>query len=248
VGRRFGERIDANVNYFESKFHAGTTYTGETQTMLSGSVRESFSSRFSLLELVSRTAGQTSFAFGGDFTSNRLVVHANYQNVYLPFRPDRPFEQALALNAGFRLLGPWQIMAASDVAPDGHIRYSVGVSTYLYRFGGLIMNANSPDSFSIAKYVVQGIVKDDQGNPVEGAALHIGRQIAYTDSSGRFMVRFSKHGPYALSVAPEEFITNGIYGVVSAPTEVRAESEDTVRDVEVVVRHLPAPQAKMYAQ
>jgi hypothetical protein len=165
-------------------------------------VRENFSSRFSLLQLISRTQGQTTFSFGGDFTSNRLLLRASYQNVYLPFRPDRPFEQALALNAVYRVAGPFQISMASDVAPDGHLRYSFGASTYLYRVRGMIMNAQSADSFSIAKYVVRGAVRDEQGMPVEGAALHIGREIAYTDNAGHFLARFAKRGPFPLSVVP----------------------------------------------
>jgi hypothetical protein len=243
AGRRIGQHLEANTNYFQSKSGSGTN-----ASILSGTVRESFSSRFSLLQLVSRTAGQTTFAFGGDYISNRLLLRADYQNVYLPFRPDHPFEQALALNASYRVTGPWQITAASDVAPDGHIRYSIGVSTYLYRFRGMIMNANSPDSFSIAKYLIEGRVLDDQGAPVEGAALHIGKQVAYTDSSGHFMVRFPKRASFPFSVAPQEFITNGVYEVVSAPSEVHSESEDSATDVQVVVRRVPPPQAKLYQQ
>src|SRR5258708_37419902 len=242
AGRRIGRRLEINTNWFESK-----PKNGETTSILSGTVRENFSSRFSLLQLISRTAGQTTFSFGGDFTSNRLLLRADYQNVYLPFRPDRPFQQALALNVALCIAGPLQLTAASNVAPDGHLRSSFGASTYLYRFRGMMMNANS-DSFSIAKYVVQGVVDDDQGAPVEGAALHIGKEVAYTDSSGRFLVRFSKRGPFPLSVVPEEFITNGAYEVVSAPSQVSAESEDNSRDVQVVVRRVPPPQAKLYKQ
>ena len=241
-GRRIGNRLEANANYFQST--SGLMKT----SIVSGTVRENFSSRFSLLQLVSRTGGQTTVAFGGDYISNRVLLRADYQNVYLPFRPDRPFEQALALNASLRITGPWQITAASDVAPDGHLRYSVGVSTYLYRFGGLIMGANSPDSFSISKYVIEGTVLDDQGAPVEGAALHIGKQVAYTDSTGHFMLRCSKRTSFPFSIAPEEFITNGVYQVVSAPSEVHAESEDNASDVRVVVRRVPPPQAKLYNQ
>lgn len=243
VGRRVGRRLDLNTNYFNSKSANGTS-----TTILSGTVRENLFSRFSLLQLVSRTAGQTTYAFGGDYISNRLMVSVNYQNIYLPFRPSNPFEQALALNASFRVKGPLQITAASNVAPDGHLRYSIGMSTYLYRLSGMAMNANSPDSFSISKYVVQGLVLDDRGTPVEGAALHIGRQIAYTDSSGRFMMRFGKRSSYPLSVAPEEFLTNGVYQVVSAPSEVHSESEDNATDVQVVVRRVPPPQARLYNQ
>jgi hypothetical protein len=236
VGRRIGRRFEVNTNWFQSR-----PQRGETTTILSGTVRENFSSRFSLLQLISRTGGQTTFAFGGDFTSNRLLLRADYQNVYLPFRPNRPFEQALALNVALRVAGPWQVTAASNVAPDGHLRYSFGASTYLYRFRGM-MNGQA-DSFSIAKYLVQGVVKDDHGIPVEGAALHIGKQVVYTDSSGRFQERFSKRGPFPLSVAPEEFITNGVYEAVSAPSEVKAETEEAATEVEVVVRRVPPPQA-----
>lgn len=236
LGRRFGQRIDVNVNYFESKPQAQGTTPAEKTSVLSGTLRENFSSRFSLLQLVSRTAGQTTFSFGGDFTSNRFQVRADYQNVYLPFRPDRPFEQALALNVMVRVKGPLQVMAVSNVAPDGHLRYSFGASTYLYRLRGMAGSALPQDSFSIAKYVIQGVVKDEQGNPVEGAALHIGRNIAYTDSSGHFQARVSKHGPYALSVAPDEFLTNVIYEVVTAPAQVRAEADDAAGEIEIVVR------------
>jgi hypothetical protein len=243
VGRRIGRRFDVNTNYFNSR-----SANAISTTILSGTVRENLSSRFSLLQLISRTAGQTTYAFGGDFISNRLMVSVNYQNVYLPFRPSNPFQQALALNASFRVTGPMQITAASNVAPDGHLRYSIGMSTYLYRLRGMALNANSPDSFSISKYVIQGVVLDDLGAPLEGAALRIGKQVVYTDSSGRFMLRFSKRGSYPLSLAPEEFLTNGVYQVVSAPSEVHSESEDNAIDVRVVVRRVPPPQAKLYSQ
>jgi hypothetical protein len=243
VGRRIGRRFDVNTNFFNSK-----SANGISETILSGTVRESFSSRFSLLQLISRTAGQTTYAFGGDYISNRLMLSVNYQNVYLPFRPTKPFEQAMAVNASFRVSGPLQITAGSNVAPDGHLRYSIGASTYLYRLHGMAMNANSPDTFSISKYVIEGVVVDDQGAPVEGAALHIGKQVAYTDSSGRFMVRFGKRGSFPFSLAPDEFMTNGVYQVVSAPSEVHAESEENASDVQVVVRRVPPPQAKLYNQ
>lgn len=240
VGRRFGQRIDVNANYFESQPQAQGNVPGEKSTMLSGTVRENFSSRFSLLQLVSRTAGQTTYGFGGDFTSNRFQVRVDYQNVYLPFRPSNPFEQALALNATVRIKGPLQVSAVSNIAPDGHVRYSFGASTYLYRERGMAVNAVSQDSFSIAKYVIQGIVKDEEGMPVEGAALHVGKEIAYTDSSGHFQVRVSKHGPYGIVVTPDEFLTNAIYEVVSAPPQTRAEADDLAGEVVILVRHKTA--------
>jgi hypothetical protein len=68
---------------------------------------------------------------------------------------------------------------------------------------------------------------------------HIGKEVVYSDSVGHFLVRLSKHGPFPLSVAPEEFITNGVYEAVSAPAEVRAETEDAATSLEIVVRRVP---------
>lgn len=240
VGRRIGQRFEVNANYFKSRPQEASLATqSAATTIVSGTIRENFSSRFSLLQLVSRTAGQTTFAFGGDFTSNRFQVRADYENVYLPFRPTNPFEQALALNVMLRVTGPWQVNAASNVAPDGRIRYSFGVSTWLYRQRGMAVNAVSQDSFSIAKFVIQGVVNDERGEPVEGAALHIGREVVYTDSAGHFQARFSKHGPYLLSVAPDEFLTNAIYEAASVPVQVRAEADGVASDIHVDVRHRP---------
>ena len=79
-------------------------------------------------------------------------------------------------------------------------------------------------------------------------ALNIGRRVTYTDSSGRFMLRLNKRASFPFSIAPEEFIANGVYQVVSAPSEVHSEAEDDATDVQVVVRRVPAPQAKLYRQ
>lgn len=237
VGRRFGRLLEVNENWFKSKSEGQPG-----STILSGTVRENLSSRLSLLQLISRTNGQTTFAFGGNFTSNRLMMQADYQNIYLPFRPDHPFQQALALNAAVRVLGPMQITVASNVDPRGHLRYTFGMSTWLYRTSGMI-SAHS-ESFSIAKFMVQGVVKDDQGTPVEGAALHIGNEVVYTDSTGAFLVRTRKRGPFPLSIVPDEFITTGLYETVSAPSTVRSDTDDLAASVEIVIRRVPPQKMK----
>ena len=240
VGRRFGRLLETSGNWFQSKSEGQPG-----SKILSATIRENLSSRLSLLQLISRTGGQTTYAFGGNFTSNRLMLQADYQNIYLPFRPDHPFEQALALNASLRLIGPLQATANSNVDPTGHVRYTFGMSTYMYRTNGMISSGHS-ETFSIAKFTVQGVVKDEQGNPVEGAALRIGKEVVYSDSSGAFLVRMGKHGPFPLRVVPEEFITNGVYETVSAPSTVRAEMEDSAVSMEIVIRRVP-PQVKALA-
>lgn len=88
-----------------------------------------------------------------------------------------PFEQALALNVMLRIVGPLQMTAASNVAPDGHIRFTFGASTWLYRQRGMAVNAVSQDSFSAGKYVIQGVVKDAAPQQVHAEADDAANEI-----------------------------------------------------------------------
>src|SRR5215469_5162977 len=236
--RNLGAGFEAAANWFQSSPQG----SGKT-TIFSGTVRKRFTDRFSLLGLVSRSGGQTTFAAGGDFISNRLVLHLDYENVYLPFRPDRPFEQALALNTSLRITGPLQVILSSSVAPDGHIRYSLGANTYFYRVRGLMMRQQSLTSFAMGKYVVEGVVRTADGAPIEGAALRIGRETVYTDSTGGFVLRCSRQGPFAVKVVAEEFLSSVAYEVISAPSEVRAERDDAAVEMRIVLRSRPHPES-----
>ena len=104
------------------------------------------------------------------------------------------------------------------------------------------------EAFSIGKYLVHGFVVDEEGVPVEGAAIRVGKELAYTNSTGRFSARFSKRGPFAIMVAHDEFITNAIYETISAPPDARAELDDNTADLKIVVRKVAPRQAKTGVQ
>jgi hypothetical protein len=237
VGRRFRQRIDAAFNYFESRPN-----NGELTTIASATVRENLFQRVSLLQLVTRSNGQTTAALGGEFVTNRLHVRVDYQNVYLPFRPDKPFEQALAFNGVVRVAGPFEVTAASNLAPDGHVRYTLGIGTYLYRSQGMV-SWSRQDTYAFPKYLVQGTVKDPTGVPVSGAALHIDGEVAYSDDDGHFMLRIRKKHMCRLTVAPDEFLSNDYFAVVDAPSTVLADLEEKAGNVNIVVKRVrrPAP-------
>jgi hypothetical protein len=232
AGHRFRDRLELTANYFESRSGASGR-----QSMVTGTFREIVSPRFSLLQLVTHSNGQWNLAYGGQYVANRFRASVDYQNVYLPFQPQHPFQQALTVNVTARLLGPLQLNAGSAVAPDGHIRYTFGATTYFYRYSGL-MGAQGPsaDSYSFPKYLVQGIVKDDSGKPFSGAALHINGATVYSDDAGRFLYRCRKRTPMKLEVAPEEFLVPGVYRVVQSPSVVMPETEERATDVLIVVQ------------
>ncbi|HEY7099789.1 MAG TPA: hypothetical protein VH437_23905 [Terriglobales bacterium] len=235
AGRRFGQRFDTSVNFFESR----TDQQSKT-AIVTLALRERLLQRLSLLQLISRSEGQTTAAFGGEVVTNRFHVQVDYQNVYLPLRPDHPFQQALALNAAIRIFGPLQMTAASNIAPDGRMRYAFGLATFLYRYQGMV-SWGSQDTYSFPKYVIQGTVKDVQGNPIQGAALRIGNDVVYSDDTGHFLLRLRKKQECALQVAPDEFMTNDYFEVVKAPVSVWPELESEASLVDIVLRKVPYP-------
>ena len=117
--------------------------------------------------------------------------------MYLPFRPERPFQQALALNASVRVAGPLVATVASNVAPDGRVRYSFGVSTYLYRVRGMTMGMQS-EAFSIGKYLVQGVVVDERGRSGRGCG----------DSSGKRACLYGQHGAFQRAILEARALCN----------------------------------------
>jgi hypothetical protein len=232
AGRRITNNIDVTANYFTSQSRGG-----EKNGIVSGTIRETLSNRISLSQLITRSNGQTTAAFGGDLLTNRLKIRADYQNVYLPYRPDRPFEQALALNFALRLSGPLQVSAGTNVAPDGHLRYTFGISTYLYRERGMWRSTDA-DSFSFPKYVVLGVVQDPDGAAVEGAAILLGREVVYSDDRGEFMLRLRKPKEVSLKVDLNEFLTAGTFEVLKSPQTAKPQPEEQAQKVEVIVRRL----------
>ena len=230
AGRRITNNIDVTANYFSSQSRGG-----EKNDIVSGTIREILSKHISLSQLITRSNGQTTAAFGGDLLTNRLKIRADYQNVYLPYRPDRPFEQALALNFALRVSGPLQVTGSTNVAPDGRLRYTFGLNTYIYRERGMWRSPDN-DSFSFPKYVVLGVVHDIDGNPVEGAAILLGRELVYSNDSGEFMLRLRKTKEVPLKVELNQFLTGGTFEVVKSPLTAKPQTEEQAQKVEVIVR------------
>ncbi|MGH9603139.1 MAG: SPOR domain-containing protein, partial [Terriglobales bacterium] len=234
AGRRITDRIDMNVNYFRSQ-----PELGPGTSTLSLVFRETLTPRIELLQLVNRSGGQTTMSFGGQFLSNRFTIGVDYQTLYIPFSPT-PFTQALALKIRFRPFGSVDLNAQTYVTPDGKLRYTAFGNTALYRYSGLRVG-ESGQNFTMGRYIVRGRVLDDKEQPLNGAALRIGKELAFTDVDGRFFLRVKKARRYPVGVALEEFILPGYFEVVSAPAEVQAVAEDSQEEMVIVVRRVSPP-------
>ncbi|MGH9650119.1 MAG: SPOR domain-containing protein, partial [Terriglobales bacterium] len=234
AGRRITDRVDLNVNYFRSQ-----PELGPGTSTFSLMVRETLSPRIELLQLVNRSNGQTTMSFGGQFLSNRFTIGVDYQTLYIPFSPT-PFTQALALKIRFRPFGSVDLNAQTYVTPDGKLRYTAFGNTALYRYSGLRVGEPG-QNFNMARNIVRGRVVDDKNEPLNGAALRIGKELAFSDGDGRFFLRVKKARSYPVTVALEEFILPGYFEVVSAPAEVQALAEESQGEMVIVVRRVSPP-------
>jgi hypothetical protein len=235
VRRTITPHFEAGMDYLRSEFSKDTSAHS-----LVGTLREMLNSRFSLNQVISRNAGQTTVDFGGTFLSNFLSVSVDYQTVFLPFvqSPNGQFKQVMVLGLHFQLPRGMQFNLDSNVTPLGQVRYTAYGTTYAYHGMG---RDSSGTSFTgkFFQNVVKGQVLDPNGEPVAGAALQIGPELAVTDSEGNFMVRLKKSGELSLKIAFDEFTTPGKYVIVEAPQTVKAAHEDSAKEYSIVLRRIP---------
>ena len=232
--RDFTRRLGVGADYL------GTRASGRGSHTIVGTIRETFSSRLSVNQVITHGNGQTGIAFGGNFISNFATLSVDYQTVFLPFVQAGPnqLKQVVVVSLHFQLPHGVQFDAATNVTPPGQLRYTTYASTYAYHGLG---PASPGTSFSgaIFQNAVHGQVLDPRGEPIEGAALRIGAGLAVTDSGGNFSVRLKKAGDLNLKVAFEEFTAPGNYVVVQAPATVRATREESAQAYLIVLRRLP---------
>jgi hypothetical protein len=232
-------RFEAGVDFLRSGY-AKTTPTHS----LVGNLREILNSRFSLTEIITHSSGQTNIAFGGNFISNFVSVSVDYQTVFLPFSQSASglFKQVLVLGLHFQLPHGVQFNMDTNVTPLGQVRYTAYASTYAYHG----MGNDSPGASFSGKFfsnVVRGHVLDMQDEPIAGAAIRIGTDVAVTDSEGNFLIRLKKARDLNLQVAFDEFTAPGSYVAISAPSTVKATREDDAQDYKIVLKRVPYAQA-----
>ena len=226
--------ISVTGNFYQSRPNVGPASSSLTST-----IREQVNQKLAVSQIVMRSNGQTTAGLGGEYVGNWLNASVGYQTVYVPFRPEDPFQQALSFNTRVNLPRNMVLTAGSFVDPEGSIRYTVGLGSYMYRFAGMTGPVGSTQTFRFQKYVVEGIVVDPGDTPLEGVAIHVDNKVAYSDSDGRFMVRCDKGGAHSITVALDEFIVAGNWQVVSAPESAPAQLEDEAVPIHIVLKRIP---------
>jgi hypothetical protein len=237
VGREVSHWLDAEVFVLQSRPQGQPVTTTPLVNL-----HWHLSSRVGLSQQLSVHNGRPTILFGANLITPFGEFGADYQVIHQPFQPFSPFRSALNLTARLQL-GKYSTNLGTYIRPDGAVDYSASGSTFLYMgsFGGV-----QPEQLGgrMARYVLRGTVRDEAGNPVEGAAVDVGGDVVYTNSAGDFFLRVGRPRHSAVAVRLSEFLLPGQWEVVSAPSEAEAVPETRGTGIEIILRHPPAPAAE----
>ena len=193
-------------------------------------LRERLTSRLSISQTVNYSSGQPTIGFGGALLSGVGVLSVDYQTVYIPTRPENPFQQSLMLDLQLSIFGRLLLHAGTFVSPAGKLLYTIDAHGAQ---GISHSSASSATHPSLGNSVLSARVVDEAGNPVEGAALEIDGKLLYTDSAGSLFLRESKPSLHQFKVAVDDFLDGRIYRVVSQPMQIA--SSKAVQPPSVIV-------------
>jgi hypothetical protein len=228
VGRELAYWLDAEVLVLQSRPEG----LPATTTPLAN-LRWRLSSRIGLSQQVSFHEGHPTVLFGASLMTPIGDFVVDYQIVHQPLKPTNPFRSALNLTARLQL-GKYSTSVGTYVQPDGSVDYSASGSTFLY-MGSLGGAQPQQVGGRMARYVIRGAVRDEEGPAVEGAAVDIGGEVVFTNSSGEFFLRVGRPSRSSVRVLTEEFLLPGRWEVVSAPAEVEAGPE-TSPGIAIILR------------
>lgn len=235
LGRSFGRWLDVEAYLLQSRPSVGPSNTTPIINL-----RERIVPRLSLLQQVSWNDGnRVTVQFGGELVLPFGDVGVSYQIVQQPFQPLDPFKSVLSLSARLQL-GRYATSLNTTFMPDGSVNYIATAATYLYfgQFGGMQPNLVQTQ---LGRFVIQGRVVDDAGQPVDGAAIDLDGEMAFTNPEGQFLVRVGRPRDYRVTVRFEQFLLPGSWEVLSAPASIKALPEDRAPSHDIVLRRVIAP-------
>jgi outer membrane protein OmpA-like peptidoglycan-associated protein len=231
LGRQLRSWLDAELFLLQSRPEGRPSSTTPVANL-----RWRLSPKLSLMQQLSFHQREPTVLFGASLITAIGEFGADYQIVHQPFQPFNPFRSTLNLTARLQL-GSYSTRIGTYVQPDGSVDYSASGSTFVYMgaFGGVQPQRVGE---SLGRYVVRGVVHDESGNPVEGAAVDLSGELAFTNSQGEFFVRVRRPSRFRLEVQPREFLLAGHWEVVTAPSEAGGETEARARGVEIILRRI----------
>jgi len=231
-----GTILAIQADVFESR-------TGQPSTRVGmGTLRERLGSRLTLSQTLTRTPGGTTVSYGGEIRGNLISVAVGSQMVFVPFSISgrAGFQQVLQVSARIRLPHDASLNLSTNIDALGRTKLTAYGSAYAY--GTALDPAAHPHApvahVKFEKYAVTGRVVDVDGKPVEGAAIRVGDDVVFTDSDGAFSSSQRRVQPVVVSALLDQFMFDGKYEVVTAPTKADPDVAAKAQPISIVLRRL----------
>lgn len=230
-GQTKGETYGGAAHFWAMQVQANeyVSALGKTSSLV---LTENFTRHFSVSQYLTRSQGKDSVNFGGAYTGNRFTASVGYQTYFVPSPGRAPFQQAISVQVSFGIRGA-AINAATQMTPDGKVRWSAYGSRYLQAAGldGLAVQGTGRDAGG--RYEISGSVVDSAGQPVEGCAVILAKQTVYSNAAGQFTARFPKATAVPVRVDLDDSTMPGTWALVSA-----SESAVPGQPMKIVVRRI----------
>jgi hypothetical protein len=232
IRRYIGRHFDAGLDFYDNRF---AHFASRTTAAI---IHERLTQRLSFTQAITHAMGQTSVSYGGQLSSNLLSVGVDYLTLFVPFGAAgrSGFQQTMQVNLRFQFHNA-RAQFATNTDSLGRTAYTAYGTEYAY---GKPIEGRSPagNGGSLAKYVIQGQVVDEEGRPVHGAALRIERQTVFTDSAGNFSLRERKKKEYPVEILFDQFMFPGTYQLVVAASTLKAAPETQVVPARFILRRI----------
>jgi hypothetical protein len=232
LGRDLGSRAAADFQVTESRPTGGVV-----SRMFTLGLREDIRYDLSLSQYLTHTGGSVSGSFGGTYRRGFTNIALSYQTLYVPTRRPDPFVRALTLELRLQL-GSYSTSLSTTVDPTGNVSYNAAGGTYLYIGQPALGLGGQPFVIRIQRYMIRGVVVDETGSPIEGAALELGGQTVLTNSRGEFFVRVDQRKWQELRVLFDQFLAAGPFGPSDVPEAIQPGDEDSALPVRIVLRRV----------
>jgi hypothetical protein len=150
------------------------------------------------------------FQVGGAYHNNSLSLSVNHS---IAFIPGQGYQSIVSIGVSFKVHDS-QVNSQEYLLPGNKLKYSAYGDQWIL---GPLQTESIGHHMqkSIGKSRQTGIVVKEDGSPVEGAAVKVGKETVYTDRNGHWELRHRKKISATICIDLDDFITPGTWKLVS---------------------------------
>jgi hypothetical protein len=223
--------ITASANQFVSRVGNGMAFGGslrlgdvtiqanefdarERSSLVSATAR--LSRRLTVSGYATR-AGSTALSAGFNYTSNLANISVAEQEFFIG--TTGRFEHALTVSIGLQVHNANATLQTS-MLPTGAVHWTASGTEY----NQVGVESQQAGGSAIGRYVISGVIVDQDGAPISGIAVKIGKQIVFSDDSGAFSARVKRSVASPVSIDLADSVAAGNWRVIDAPQSVKADA------------------------